>query len=579
MEPNYEEILMAEHQKAQRADAAARTINGHHTHSAEGPEFPAPSGLERICCNGRQLRDMSDQALKALQAANNPPVLFARAGAMVEVVRDENGRQVIRKVDIDSLCGRLARAANFFKVARDGGEYDCPPPPGITKDLLTLPPERWAFPVLDAVTEIPILRPDGSILDTPGYDPVTQLYYAPDLGLQVPPIATHPSSDHIEAALYLIDQAIGEFPYVDDASRANAMAAMLTPIIKPAIDAPAPLGLFDAPQAGTGKSLLCDAIAIIATGRPGKMYSAPRDNDEWRKQITAALNSGTTVVIYDNITKPIDNADLCSVLTASIWADRAMATHNEISFPVKTTFFATGNNIRLAGDMPRRCYRVRLDAKCSRPFTRTRFKIENLKAWVTEHRGVLLAALLTLARAWYVTDKTKPDVKPLGSFEAWTIAVGGILQHAGVKGFMANAEQMYDETDEEAVEWEMFLKVLREILYAEPFTVAKVAETLREQTWIPEQHIQVPTPQAKALKAALPARLAEAVDKPGSFQVRIGKAFSTQADRRFGESAIRLTRCEDKVHSAQLWKVEVSPEKTGEDGEDEGGLKNDPSQR
>jgi hypothetical protein len=27
---------------------------------------------------------------------------------------------------------------------------------------------------------------------------------------------------------------------------------MLTPIIKPAIDAPAPLAVFDAPQAGTG---------------------------------------------------------------------------------------------------------------------------------------------------------------------------------------------------------------------------------------------------------------------------------------------------------------------------------------
>src|SRR5205823_11521234 len=125
-------------------------------------------------------------------------------------------------------------------------------------------------------------------------------------------------------------------------------AAMLTPIIKPAIDAPVLMGLFDAPQAGTGKSLECDVIAIVATGRPGKMYSAPKDPDEWRKSITTILKSGTTVVIYDNVMKPLENADLCSVLTATIWADRAMATHNEIAFPVKTTFFATGNNIRLA---------------------------------------------------------------------------------------------------------------------------------------------------------------------------------------------------------------------------------------
>jgi putative DNA primase/helicase len=59
---------------------------------------------------------------------------------------------------------------------------------------------------------------------------------------------------------------------------------MLTPIIKPAIVAPAPLAILDAPQAGTGKSLLCDVIAIIATGRAGEMFSAPRDEDEWRKR-------------------------------------------------------------------------------------------------------------------------------------------------------------------------------------------------------------------------------------------------------------------------------------------------------
>jgi hypothetical protein len=159
---------------------------------------------------------------------------------IVAIVHDEKKRQVISEVGIDALCGRLARCADYIKVSPKGAEYDCSPPPGVVKDILALPPGEWNFPPLDALTEIPIIRPDGSILDTPGYDPATRLYYSPDPSLSIPALSTEPSSDQIEIALHLIRRAIGEFPYADQASYANAIAAMLTPIIKPAIDAPPP---------------------------------------------------------------------------------------------------------------------------------------------------------------------------------------------------------------------------------------------------------------------------------------------------------------------------------------------------
>lgn len=109
-------------------------------------------------------------------------------------------------------------------------------------------------------------------------------------------------------------------------------------------------------------------------------------------------------------------------LMASTWADRAMRTHSKIALPVKASFLASGNNVRLAGDMPRRCYRVPLDAKCTTPFLRTgpvpgrNFTIDDLKSWTQQHRVELLAPLLTLVRAWYLAGKPKPKIKPLGSF-------------------------------------------------------------------------------------------------------------------------------------------------------------------
>ena len=240
-------------------------------------------------------------------------------------------------------------------------------------------------------------------------------------------------------------------------------AALLTPLLRPAISGPAPLALIDAPQAGTGKSLLVEVAAIIATGRSGEMIGAPQDPAEWAKLLTTILRSGVTVAIFDNVDHPLNDPSLAKVLTESIHRDRILGTHDEIVVPVKTTFFATGNNLQVGGDMPRRCYRIRLDAESSRPADRTGFAISPLKDWAQEHRGELLAALLTLARAWYAGGCPRPKVKPMGSFESWCRVVGGILEFAGIDGFLGNREALYEESSPDSVQWEAFLSTIAEL--------------------------------------------------------------------------------------------------------------------
>ncbi|MGD0777415.1 MAG: hypothetical protein ABSC05_31745 [Candidatus Solibacter sp.] len=565
-EPDIERMV-EEEQERLRAEQPRKSGCPAATTGAEFSGFgdePRRQPLPGICSNGRQLRDISNDALRALQAANDPPSLFARSGIMVAVGPNEKQQQVIRKVDADALCGYLARSADYFKMGKksqsgNAEKFDCPPPQTVVRDIHSMAPGYWGFPPLEAVTDSPILRPDFSVLEVPGYDPVTKLYYAPDSALEVPPIPEEPSREHINSALALIEQVIGEFPFEDDGSKANAIAALLTPIVRPAIEAPVPMGLLDAPQAGTGKSLLCDVVSIIATGQAGRMLSAPKDEDEWRKVITTALMSGAAVAIFDNIVRPLQNADLCSVLTASIWADREMKTHNEIALPVRTTFLASGNNIRLAGDMPRRCFKVRLDAKCSQPYLRTgpaegkAFAIQDLKAWTIFHRGALLAALLTLSRAWFVAGRPKPAVRPLGSFEKWIITIGGILEHAGINGFMMNAGDMYREADEESTQWEAFLLTLQE-LFPDPFTTAAVADELQGKTWDTEKHIAEPSKRAMQLRSALPDSLLEVADKDALFRRRLGKLLGERVERRYGKDQVHLKRGK-LLHGSPQWDV------------------------
>jgi hypothetical protein len=179
--------------------------------------------------------------------SNDPARLFVRGGRMVAVVRDERDRQVIVEVSESSLRGRLARSGFYYKLNRQKERLECAPPLDLVRDILALPPVEWNSPRLEGFVEAPCLRADGTICDSPGYDPAGFLFYAPAPDLRVSEIPKAPMIDDVHAALELLDSAIGDFPFVDQASKANAIASMLTPLVRPAIASPTPLALFDAP--------------------------------------------------------------------------------------------------------------------------------------------------------------------------------------------------------------------------------------------------------------------------------------------------------------------------------------------
>ncbi|MFN2513410.1 MAG: hypothetical protein ABR568_18555, partial [Pyrinomonadaceae bacterium] len=208
----------------------------------------------------------------------------------------------------------------------------------------------------------------------------------------------------------------------------------------------------------------------------------------------------------------------------------------------KATWIVTGNNIRLSGDIPRRCYWIRLDAKNSRPYLREGFKHPHLESYVTKHRGDLLAALLTLARAWYVAGKPEAAIRPLGSFEEWARIIGGILEHAGIKGFLDNADQLYEQADDESVQWEGFIALCNQQFRDNAVTVSDLAiAVLRDP-----------------LRGSLPDYLLEAhLSGKGDFKKLLGKSLAKRTDRRYGDDGWYIARVGlDTSKKVTLWSFQ-----------------------
>ena len=522
---------------------AIRDARMRQRHTAQGQEEDDPRPIIRT--DDRLLDDIAAEGIAALEAANHPPVVFRRGGRLVMIHPDEDGHPVIMQATEAMMRGRLARVARFFRDTKDGPKR-VSPPEDLTRDVLVS--NQGDFPALGVLTQIPILRPDGTSLMEAGYDPITRAYYLPTPGFELSTIPAVPSKDDVASAVRLLNEAIGEFPFESPGDKANCIGLLLTPILRVAFRMKTPLALIDASKWGTGKTLLAMVVYAVITGSEGTVCAAPTTEEEWRKRMVSILERGSAVIIIDNVDQTLRSPSLSAVLTTAYWEDRVLGRSEDVRLPNVSTWIATGNNVTLGAEMARRTFRIRLDAKVSNPAKRAGFKRSEyeLIRWIRTERGSLVAAVFTLVRAWWAAGKPKGNVPAFGSFDDWAEKVGGILQHAGVEGFLMNLDAVQQEADEESCQWDTFLRALVMTFRDTEFTVAELSDRVRHDGGL--------------LSLSFPDEIGhpdERVDGgPASLVRRIGKALARKCGTRFGHLELRVERGRPDTHTkVGRWKV------------------------
>ena len=323
-------------------------------------------------------------------------------------------------------------------------DKDAPPPAPTIK--LTAPPktlsehfleahDRWSFNVLKGTIQTPTLRADGSLLTQPGYDKASGLYLDTD-GATFPPIPDKPTKRDALAALALLKEPFSEFPFEQDPndftnsspSLSVALSGILTGLIRRTLRS-APMHLFDAPEAGSGKGLCCSVITLIVTGKEATAITLGSDENDVKKHLFSALVENHNVIVFDNLTRAIEGPSLCSALTEEHLNDRLLGFNVTANVPTNALFMASGNNIEVGGDMHRRVIGARIEPG-ENPEERT-FKRKDLRGWVRENRPALVAAALTVLRAHHCAGYPKADLPAYGSFEQWSDRVRQALVWLG----------------------------------------------------------------------------------------------------------------------------------------------------
>ncbi|WP_027133430.1 hypothetical protein [Geminicoccus roseus] len=301
----------------------------------------------------------------------------------------------------------------FDKRSQEWHPADCPKE--VAEALLAAVGAWPSIPPLLGIIEAPTLRPDGSVLDQPGYDRATGLYL--DVGnTAFPEVPQQPSRDEAQAALAVLTGILAGFPFASEADRSVAVSMILTALVRRSLRA-APMSILTAPKMGSGKSLLATVASYIASGRAPAMMSQADDTESERKRVLAILMEGDALALIDNVERPLGSDTLCSVLTEPIFRDRLLGQTKTITVPTCTTWAATGNNITIAGDLTTRVLICRIDPQVERPEERT-FQVD-LHQEVPARRGELAVAALTIIRAYLAAGSPKQELPTFGRFEAW----------------------------------------------------------------------------------------------------------------------------------------------------------------
>jgi len=508
--------------------------------------------IRHINISNIRLRDLNERALNALMSDNNPPRFFVRGGGLVRIIQDEKGIPSIQNFNAFILKHVLERSADFFKLRVDGSEKVISPPRELVEDCLAC--GTWPeIPTIEGIVESPLILPDGTITTLPGYYADLRMLYIPSPLFQIPDIPENPSFVDIKKAVSLLYEIFEDFPFSEESSRVNAIATLMTAVLRPVIPGYVPLSLIDKPQPGIGASLMTDVIAMVATGRPGAKMTAPSTEEEWRKTITARLSQGQGVIIIDNVDRRLVSGSLSSVLTSDTWNDRVLGQSATITLSNHSTFIANGINVETGPDIARRVYWIRMDAHQANPEQRSGFHHPDILEWVKEERGQILAAVLLLARAWIRSGRPVPNGIPqMGSFEKWRSVIGGILLTAGIEGFLGNLEQFRERSDILTSQWNSFLEILQGH-FPHTFTVKEVTKLLDEEEG--NRHSKEKQASFDGSKIPLSDVIPDDIILKDKEPARaISKAFSRRADHVF-PSGFVLRKDPERKNNLIKWTV------------------------
>lgn len=484
--------------------------------------------------------------------------IYRSGTTLTQALRADDGRIVLAPMAHAQEFVSWADTAGFrfhsIHTDREGNET-------ITEEFL---PGSWASQVLRwgrldgvlpvaGVSRVPLVLDDGTILAEDGY--AHGLYFDIDDDLKGLDIPDRPTGVQVKEAVEVVVGVYAGFPFVDEASRVNAIGLAMTAACLRAMrpEEVVPIHAAIARAQGTGKTVVgADLPGTFAGGSDSPTYTD--DEAEIRKVVTTALaDTSARVLCFDNVPPDVifESGVLAKLTTATRWTDRLLGSNTQVSRPQDRVFTVTGNNLRIGRDLAARTVPIWLDARMERPGERE-FEVRlDDAATLRALRPTLVKAALTIVRAWVLAGSPEASNEPtMRQFTAWARRCGGLLEFMGLHGHLGNLASLVEQ-DEDSLALGVMYEALHERFGDTEFTTAEALQALGEQPHLDEH---LPSWIAEKIERV------EGVSGPPKFSVHaapslrksVGKTLGQRVGEFHGGLAVEKVR-EDRKNYAR-WR-------------------------
>jgi hypothetical protein len=424
----------------------------------------------------RPLPDVLTELSQAIAQYNgSTPTLFHGAGGLCEITKNQYGVTILAPVGSERLQVIAAHGATWTVTPADARLPREIAPPATLCQQFIVSREYWRnIPPIKRILTAPFIDRAGHVCQKDGYHASEQVFLTIPDGHSLPD--TTPTPANIEAAKVLLNKLLSEVAFADDASRANAFGLLILPFVRLYIDGlgdgQTPIHLFDAPTQSSGKTyavLICLSPFCEAVPTSDK-----KKEEESEKEVFSLLIEGAFYIFIDNVKSSLASATLATAVTSGTMRGRVLGASKTETVSSNVVWAATSNNAQLDADVISRSILIALDTNSETPEDRE-FAFNPVQ-YIAQNRGEVQAAILTIVRAWLEAGRPERSQK-VSRFPAWERVIGGILETAGVSGFLDNHKTARENTDPETNAWSGFIEAWH-AAHGESFkTVKELLET------------------------------------------------------------------------------------------------------
>ena len=355
----------------------------------------------------------------------------------------------------DDIKGSLNRIANFYRLSAKDDNIEekllADPPTSIGSDIINHQ-NLDNIPSLAQIINHPVVTKKWEIINDPGYHKESQMYLEPSKLVKVQDM-------DIEDAYEILAEWLQDFPFKAYSDLCNALALLITMLIRPALpdgELP-PLFIITANSQGAGKSTLAQILSAVIIGEAAGSTQLPTNEEEIRKAIGAELILGTEVIVLDNITEQVSvaSSSLASAISESVIRFRILGKSKMIQADNTATYVLTGNNVDANADLVDRACFIRLDTE--QRVAEREFKTESILSDTIKKREKLFSAVHMIVKSWIDSGKKRGTAKHRSN--VWAKYISGIFdmldEHIGYevqdeKGKMVRPLKEFLNNDTEA---------------------------------------------------------------------------------------------------------------------------------